>query len=143
MSRLRSTVRDRRRLRALLALLTALACSSGKDTTAEEHAFDDARGHVCRATLEKTSPSAPSVSQSVSCEGDARQCSTEATPCFQLNVDGESTEVRNCPACCKGTASSFVASDCSSLVCENDAGCVYARARCQDGVCVCPNGYCE
>jgi hypothetical protein len=135
--------RDARPLHVGLALLTAVACSSGKDTTAEQHAFHDDGGRQCRATLEKTSPNAPSVSESVSCEGEGKPCSAEARACFQLNVDDASNQVRNCPACCKGTASSFVSSECSALICEVDTDCVYARAQCQDGVCVCPNGICE
>lgn len=95
------------------------------------------------ATLEKTSPDAPSLSQSVSCTSEGKQCSREATPCFQLSVEAQKREVQNCPACCQGTASSFVSKDCSTLVCETDADCVYARATCQDGKCACPNGYCE
>src|SRR5262245_31239181 len=67
---------------ASLCISIALACSSEKDTTAEVHAFIDEQGRQCRATLEKTSPSAPSLSVSVSCEGEGRQCSGESSPCF-------------------------------------------------------------
>src|ERR1041384_6695899 len=76
------------------------ACAGGKETSPEEHAFSDADGRACRATLEKTSPSAPSVSESVSCEGEVRACSNEATPCFELSVTTDTYAVMNCPACC-------------------------------------------
>jgi hypothetical protein len=131
-------------LRFAGALLLALSCtSSGNDTFNEEYVFSDEQGRSCRATLKKSSASAPSLSQSVSCEGASKQCSTEAKPCFQLSVDGEAEQVRNCPACCKGTASSFSSSDCSPLVCEADSDCVYVLAKCTGGLCICPNGRCE
>jgi hypothetical protein len=126
-----------------LAVVSCIACASGNDTIAEDHAFTDAVGRQCVATLTKTSASAPSSSQAVSCENGGKQCSAEASPCFQLNVEDESNQVRNCPACCKGTASSFVSSECSPLLCQVDADCVYARAKCESGACSCPNGLCE
>lgn len=133
-------------LRSTLVALGAsccFACSAGGDTTREEHAFGDAAGRACQVTLEKSSPSAPSLSATVSCDGEGRQCSSEATSCFQLSVDDMSHRVLNCPACCRGTASSFISSDCSELRCQSDSDCVYARATCQDGACECPNGICE
>ena len=126
-----------------LALLAAVACSAGNDTHAEQHPFSDGQGRTCRATLEKASPNAASVGESVSCEGETKQCSAESTPCFQLSIDATSGAVLNCPACCKGTASSFVSSDCSAIVCETDPDCVYTRAQCLNGACTCPNGVCE
>jgi hypothetical protein len=119
------------------------ACSAGSDTSSERHAFEDGAGRACEAALEKTSSSAASLSVAVSCDGDGKQCSKEAKPCFQLNVDDLNQGLYNCPACCRGSASSFVAADCSALVCETDADCVYSRARCLGGACSCPNGICE
>jgi len=126
-----------------LALFSCSACASGNDVITEDHAFDDDAGRQCVATLTKTSASAPSSSQAVSCASGGKQCSAEASPCFQLNVEDESNQIRNCPACCKGTASSFVSSDCSPLLCQVDTDCVYARAKCDGGSCSCPNGLCE
>jgi hypothetical protein len=128
---------------ALLLTSGALACSSGKATTHERHDFSDGAGRDCQAKLEKTSPDTPPVSEAVSCAGDARQCSAESRPCFELNVDRDSYEIRNCPACCSGSASSFVSADCSTIVCSVDADCVYRQAKCQDGACVCPKGNCD
>lgn len=127
----------------LSAWLACVACSAGGDTISEPHAFSDGAGRVCRATLERPSPGAASLTQSVSCEGDARQCSKESAPCFQLNVDAMSAQLNNCPACCRGSASSFNSAECSALVCEIDADCVYSRAQCLGGACVCPKGICE
>ncbi len=129
----------------LVLLLTCgvLACSSGRATTDEHHDFSDDRGRTCQATLEKTSPTTPPISEAVSCDGDARHCSEESTPCFELSIDRDSYAIRNCPACCHGSASSFVAADCSPLVCASNADCVYRQAKCQDGACTCPNGYCD
>ncbi|HYP91221.1 MAG TPA: hypothetical protein VEQ59_23810 [Polyangiaceae bacterium] len=126
-----------------LALCATVACSAGNDTISEEHSFTDGAGRSCRAVLEKTSVSAPSLSDTVSCDSGTRQCSAESKPCFQLSVDNDSGEVRNCPACCQGTASSFTSSDCSPLVCNTDADCVFARAQCVGGACTCENGICE
>jgi hypothetical protein len=126
-----------------LALPCLLACAGGKETTPEEHAFTDAQGRNCRATLEKTSPSAPSVKDTVSCDDGARVCSSESTPCFELNVTTDSYAVMNCPACCRGSASSYVSADCSPVLCEADADCIYQKAVCTDGACACPNGVCE
>lgn len=104
--------------------------------------MDDA-GRACDATLEKTSPTAPVVSESVSCDGAARQCSSESSPCFQLNVDTVSYEIRSCPACCRGSASSFSLADCSTVLCTTDDDCIYMQAKCQSGKCRCPLGYCD
>jgi len=123
--------------------LTCAACSAGGDTHAEKHPFGDSAGRSCEATLERTSASAPSVGESVACDGEPKQCSKASTPCFELTVDDETKQLNNCPACCRGTASSFVAAECSALVCVTDADCVYARAQCLGGACVCPNGLCE
>ncbi len=128
---------------AIFAWLAAVACSAGSDTSSEQHAFTDDAGRSCQAALEKSSPDTPSLSQSVSCDGEARQCSAESSPCFQLTVDDASQQVQNCPACCRGTASSFNSADCSRLLCKTDADCVYSRAQCLGGACVCENGLCE
>jgi hypothetical protein len=130
------------RLARLLAF-TALACSSGKATTDERHEFNDAAGRTCEAKLAKTSASSPPVSEAVSCEGDTKQCSAESKPCFELSVDRDSFEIRNCPACCRGSATSFTAADCSPLLCASDTDCVYRLAKCVAGSCSCPNGYCD
>lgn len=131
------------RLRTLTLAGYLIGCAGGKETSPEEHPFTDARGTVCRATLEKTSPSAPSVSASVSCEGGARVCSSEATPCFELSVTTDTFAVMNCPACCRGSASSYVSAECSAVLCERDEDCIYQRAVCTDGACGCPEGVCE
>lgn len=123
--------------------LLALACAGGKETTPEHHPFSDAEGRSCRATLEKTSPNAPSVRESVSCEGGAKQCSAGSAPCFELSIERDAQRVMNCPACCLGSAVSFTAQDCSSIVCESDDDCIFSKARCLDGACVCPAGACE
>jgi hypothetical protein len=143
MKQLASVPQDPMLRLALWLLCLSLACSSGKATTREQHGFSDAVGHACQATLEKTSSSSPVVSESVSCDREAKQCSSEATPCFQLSIDRVSYAIVNCPACCKGSASSFAKADCSPLVCETDADCVYAQAKCADGACSCPTGYCD
>jgi hypothetical protein len=124
-----------------LALL-ALSCSSDDDTIKETHDFADAAGRACQATLERTSTSSPVVFSSVSCDGTGRDCSSDSTPCFQLGVADESVELLNCPACCIGASSSFVTSECSQVVCESDADCIYAEASCMEGVCVCADGHC-
>lgn len=133
------------RVAALTSALSCslLACAGGKETSPEEHAFLDAAGRSCHATLEKTSPSAPSVSEAVSCNEGARVCSSESAPCFELNVTTDSYAVMNCPACCRGSASSYVSADCSPILCDSNADCIYQRAVCTDGACVCPNGVCE
>jgi hypothetical protein len=130
------------RLALSIALLVS-ACSTGTTTLEEQHSFSDGAGHTCLAKLAKTSPTAPVVSESVSCDGEGKQCSAEATPCFQLNIQAVSYAIRNCPACCKGSAASFVQADCSALVCETDADCVYSQAQCVAGACTCPTGYCD
>jgi hypothetical protein len=126
-----------------LLTLSALACSSGKATTSEDHPFDDSAGHRCQAKLAKTSPTSPPVSETVTCDGEAKPCSAEATPCFELNVDRESFAIKNCPACCRGSASSFTSADCSPVLCASDTDCIYRQATCVDGACACPNGYCD
>ena len=120
-----------------------VACSSGKVTTTDKHDFNDGAGRTCEAALARTSPTSPPVSESVSCEGEAKQCSAESKPCFELSIDSASYEIRNCPACCRGSASSFTAADCSTLVCASAADCVFAQSQCVDGLCKCPNGFCE
>lgn len=128
---------------ALLLTSSALACSSGKPTLEERYDFSDSAGRDCQAKLEKTSPDARPVSETVNCMGDARQCSAESSSCFELSIDRDSYAILNCPACCLGSASSFLSADCSALVCSVDADCVYRQAKCQDGACVCPNGTCD
>lgn len=128
---------------AVIACAVFIACSAGADTSPEPHAFADDAGRSCTATLEKTSPTARSVSQSVACDGEGRQCSKESNPCFQLTVNAETKQIENCPACCRGTATSYNSADCSALICETDVDCVYSRAQCVGGACVCPNGICE
>jgi hypothetical protein len=131
-------------LSAVLGIACALcACSSGGQTKPERHDFSDDAGRTCQATLEKTSPTAPVVSESVSCDSAGKQCSHDAAPCFQLNIDSMSYQIRNCPACCEGSASSFVLADCNTLVCTTDNDCVYAQSKCQAGICTCPQGYCD
>jgi hypothetical protein len=121
----------------------SIGCSSSKVTSTDQHAFSDGAGRICQATLARTSPTSPPVSESVSCDGAARQCSAESKPCFELSIDSITYEIRNCPACCRGSASSFTAADCSALVCEAASDCVYTQARCVDGACRCPTGNCE
>lgn len=128
---------------ALLLALASAACSSGKATTEEHHDFNDSAGRTCQAKLEKTSPTSPPVSESVSCEGETKQCSAESQPCFELSVDRDSFAIKNCPACCRGTASSFVSADCNAVLCANDADCIYRQAKCLEGACTCPNGSCD
>jgi hypothetical protein len=123
--------------------LAALACSSDDDTVKESHDFTDAEGRSCQAVLERTSTTSPVVSSSVECDGAGKACSSESTPCFQLSVDAESAQLRNCPACCKGSSSSFVGSECSVVSCQSDADCVFADATCEGGVCNCAQGHCE
>ncbi|HXK20231.1 MAG TPA: hypothetical protein VNG33_20610 [Polyangiaceae bacterium] len=128
---------------AALFVHSLFGCSSGGSTKAELHAFNDDAGRACQATLEKTSPTAPVVSESVSCDSAARQCSSESVPCFELNIDAQSYQIRNCAACCKGSASSFVLADCNAVLCTTDSDCVYAQAKCVSGACTCPQGYCD
>lgn len=142
MLRLKSRVRGLRRGAVTLGSCL-LACAGGKETSPEEHVFFDAEGRACRATLEKTSSDAPSVGESVSCEGRTRACSNEAAPCFELNVTTDTHAVMNCPACCRGSASSYVSEECSAVRCESDDDCIYQRAVCADGACECPDGICE
>jgi hypothetical protein len=129
--------------RWLWLLVSCAACSSDDDTIKETFAFADSTGRACHATLEKTSHGSPSIGQSVTCDGEPNSCSTESAPCFVLSVDSDTDAIRNCPACCKGNSSSFVGSECSIVVCETAADCVYANADCVEGSCSCPGGYCE
>ena len=122
--------------------LVALSCSSDDDTLKETHDFADSAGRACQATLERTSTSSPVVFSSVACDGADKDCSNESTPCFQLSVAVGSVELLNCPACCIGDASSFITSECSQVVCETDADCIYAEATCAGGVCACADGHC-
>jgi len=140
----RASVAEASMLRlALFLTLSTAACSSGKATTDERHDFSDGAGHTCQAKLAKTSPTSSPVSESVSCDGEAKQCSAESHPCFELSIDRDSYAIQNCPACCRGSASSFASADCSPVVCAGDADCVYRQAKCVDGACTCPNGYCD
>lgn len=128
----------------LLCLALAFgACSSTDDTMKESRDFVDEQGRSCRATLEKTAASAPVLSQTIACDGEGRDCSSESHSCFQLDVDLDTFEIKNCPACCHGMATSFYRADCSTLTCDTDADCVYASATCTDGVCFCPSGSCD
>lgn len=120
-----------------------LACGADQRTTPEDHDFADQHGRKCVARLEKTSPSAPSVKETVSCDGVAKECSSESQACFALSLDRDNDQMLNCPACCKGTAVSFATVECSPLGCSTDADCVYTKAECHDGSCFCPTGYCE
>ena len=128
---------------ALWLVLGALSCSSDDPTIEETHDFVDAAERQCQATLERTSEGSPVVFSSVSCSGAGRECSSESSPCFQLSIAPRSIELRNCAACCKGSSSSFVDGDCSAVVCEGNADCVYPNAECEAGVCTCPNGSCD
>jgi len=123
--------------------MLSLACSSGKATSDELHDFNDGAGRACHAKLAKTSPTSPPVSESVSCEGESKQCSAESKPCFELSIDRETFEIKNCPACCRGSASSFASTDCSAVLCASDADCVYRQAKCVEGACSCPGGFCD
>jgi hypothetical protein len=127
----------------LWLLLASSACSSNDDTIEQTYDYADSTGRACQATLEKTSPGSPSVNQSVSCDGAPKACSGESSPCFVLSVDPENEAIRNCPACCKGNSSSFVGTECSIVVCETEADCVYGKSTCVSGLCNCPGGYCE
>jgi len=129
--------------RWLWLLLSCCACSSDDNTIEETFAYTDSAGRACQAVLEKARPGSASLNQSVSCEGQGKSCSSESNPCFVLNVDSDTEAIRNCPACCKGSSSSFVGAECSVLVCETEADCVYGKASCVSGLCSCPGGYCE
>ncbi len=126
-----------------LTTWTALIACSSDDTYKEQHPYTDEDGRSCTATLEKTSSSSPSVGQSVNCAGEGRTCSEHSTSCFVLSLDSASRTLRNCPACCSGSASSFYNDDCSNVVCVTDSDCVYAEATCVEGQCTCASGFCE
>jgi hypothetical protein len=128
---------------ALLLTLTTLACSSGKATTDEKHDFSDGEGRACQAKLAKTSPSSPPVSESVTCDGGGKTCSADSHPCFELSIAPDSYAIQNCPACCRGSASSFASAECSPVLCASDGDCVYRQAKCVEGACTCPNGFCD
>lgn len=133
-------------LRCTLSLalaLAAFACSSDDDTIKESHDFSDSEGRSCQAVLERTSDSSPVSSSTVNCDGPGKECSSESTPCFQLSVEPMGTQLRNCPACCKGSSSSFVGSECSPVTCDSDADCVFPDAECDGGVCSCADGHCD
>ncbi|HKY40265.1 MAG TPA: hypothetical protein VJN18_30230 [Polyangiaceae bacterium] len=127
----------------LWLLLSCASCSSDDDTVKETYGYSDSNGRACQATLEKTSPGAPSINQSVSCDGEPKSCSAESEPCFVLSVDSDTDAIRNCPACCKGNSSSFVGRECSIVVCQTATDCVFAKATCATGSCNCPSGNCE
>jgi hypothetical protein len=135
--------------RVLLALglspYAVAACSSSGNTIEETRDFSDDQGRNCQAKLKRTSLHAPAVSDSVSCDSPSKQCSSEASPCFELSVADKANHytLRNCPACCSGTASSFVSADCSPVVCSADTDCVFGLAQCQNGTCSCPDGVCD
>ncbi|HEX2871784.1 MAG TPA: hypothetical protein VHP33_11020 [Polyangiaceae bacterium] len=126
-----------------LSAVLVLACSSGKATSDELHDFNDGKGRACLAKLAKISPTSAPVRETVSCDGDAKQCSAESKPCFELNVAPDTFEILNCPACCRGSASSFVSADCSAVLCASDADCIYRQAKCIEGACSCPDGNCD
>lgn len=133
------------RLGGLVLVSVLGACSSTGDTLKETRDFNDSQGRVCQAKLSRTSEHAPALSESVSCDRDAKQCSAEAKPCFSLSTASkeEGYTLRNCPACCSGTASSFVSTDCSPVACSTNEDCVFSLAECQGSVCVCPGGACD
>jgi hypothetical protein len=122
--------------------LAVLACSSNQ-AIHEERSFVDAEGRACTARVEKSSSGALVLAEQVTCDAEAKACSGEASGCFQLSADANTAVLRNCPACCLGRSSSFLGADCSALVCETSADCVYKRASCMEGSCVCANGECD
>jgi len=135
-----------RLLAAGLAALCGIgACSSSGEGIKETRNFTDSQGRNCQASLRRDSAHAPAASEGVACDGASRQCSTESTPCFELSVatQEDGYVLRNCPACCLGTASSFVFADCNPVACTANADCVFALATCEAGRCVCANGECE
>lgn len=128
---------------SLALALFALSCSSDDATVKERYDYRDSAGRACRATLEKTSPGSPSLHQSVTCDGEPRECSAESSACFVLTIDDMTEDIRSCPACCRGNSSSFVRGDCAVVACESDSECIYAEAKCVEGTCRCPGGFCE
>jgi len=129
--------------RASTYIVLALVSCSSDQTTQEVRSFSDGMGRECQATVEKTSPSSPVLSEKVACGGASKTCSGEARACFQLSPNAETAMLRNCPACCKGASSSFVEDECSPVICETALDCVYRNASCEANRCICPNGYCD
>jgi hypothetical protein len=128
-----------------VCVLVLGACASSGAGIEESREFVDALGRACQAKLSRTSEHASAVSESVTCDRMPRECSGESRACFELSTgkkeDGYA--LRNCPACCLGTASSFAMAECSPVVCTTDADCIFGRAKCEGGACVCPNGICD
>lgn len=129
--------------RSVWLALSVLACSSDDPTLKEPHDFRDGEGRSCRAVLERTSETSAVISSTVECDGSSKECSSESAPCFQLSVARMGTELRNCPACCKGSSSSFTSSECSPVTCADRDDCVFSDAECVDGICSCADGRCE
>ena len=129
----------------LLLLCSLLGACASSGQIEESRSFGDGEGRACLAKLSRTSAHAPAVSEAVSCDQNPKQCSAEASPCFELSVADQAGgyTLRNCPACCLGTASSFISPDCSAVVCKTDADCVFGLSQCNSGACVCPGGVCE
>ena len=98
---------------ASVCVLVLGACASSGAGSEESRSFSDALGRACQAKLSRTSEHAPAVSEAVTCDSMPRECSGESHACFELSTgkkeDGYA--LRNCPACCLGTASSFVTAD--------------------------------
>jgi hypothetical protein len=130
---------------ASVCVLVLGACASSGAGIEESREFSDALGRACQAKLSRTSQHAPALSESVTCNGMARECSGESRPCFELSTGkkDDGYALGNCPACCLGTASSFVMSECSPVVCTVDADCIFGGATCEGGTCVCPSGICD
>jgi hypothetical protein len=36
-----------------------------------------------------------------------------------------------------------VSADCSPVLCASDSDCIYRQAKCVEGACSCPDGYCD
>jgi hypothetical protein len=123
------------------ALHVALGCSSD-ETREERREYSDGIGRRCVATLQKTSANAQVVRKTTSCDGELKACNGDAKPCFQLSEHEQTRALLNCPACCQGKSSSFSSTECSELVCDSDAECVFESARCEQGRCVCTTNFC-
>jgi hypothetical protein len=126
-------------------MLVLGACASSGAGIEESREFVDALGRACLAKLSRTSEHASAVSESVTCDRMPRECSGESRACFELSTSKKEDgyALRNCPACCLGSASSFAMAECSPVVCSTDADCIFGRAKCESGTCVCPNGICD